>query len=57
VDVAALNELLRSNDIKPLTPAAPPRDLACGTVAAVFAAGPGKRAPLQAGGVRAENLR
>jgi photosystem II stability/assembly factor-like uncharacterized protein len=42
VDVPALNEVLRKNDLKPLTPAAPPADLGCGTVPAGFGAAPGR---------------
>ena len=40
VDVPALNELLGKSNLKPLTPASPPADLACGTVPAGFAAAP-----------------
>src|ERR1035438_7909183 len=42
VDVPALNELLRQNNVKPLTPDSPPGDLACGAVPAGFAAAPVK---------------
>jgi len=40
VDVPALNELLRQSNAKPLIPASPPGDLACGAVPAGFAAAP-----------------
>jgi hypothetical protein len=37
-DLPALNDLLGKNGLKPLAPASPPGDLACGTVPAGFAA-------------------
>ncbi len=37
-DIRAFNDLLAKNNLKPLAPAAPPADLACGTVPAGFAA-------------------
>jgi predicted Fe-Mo cluster-binding NifX family protein len=42
VDVPTLNELLRRSNLKPLTAASPPSDLACGTVPAGFAAAPAR---------------
>jgi predicted Fe-Mo cluster-binding NifX family protein len=42
VDVPALNELLRRNNLKPVTAASVAGDLACGAVPAGFAGAPGK---------------
>jgi hypothetical protein len=39
-ELPALNDLLRKNNVKPLAPASPPPDLACGSVPAGF---PGAR--------------
>jgi hypothetical protein len=42
VDVPTLNELLRRNNLKPITAASPPGDLACGAVPAGLAAAPAR---------------